>query len=265
MRKIHNFLFNYFLFRIYIYHPAIFLYNLIRDKNGMLSVLKNVFFSSNSSYALFDFNINAPSKLDKYFFANINTHYNCFVIENYELSEKKLIEKYLEKEDVVLELGGCLGVISLVTNKIISNKKNHVVLEIDKMKFDFLKLNRDENKAKFQLLNAAISDKKNIYYQPSTNFWGGKITSNSKNKLIETFNLLDIEKKFNITFNTLIMDIEGGEIEIFKKQNLNKVKKVIFENHYTHDLKQNNYIKKIMGGIGFKKIECLNKVEVWLK
>ena len=46
-----------------------------------------------------------------------------------EEDEKQSIDKYLNPNAVVLELGGCLGIISCHINEKLINKKNHVVLE----------------------------------------------------------------------------------------------------------------------------------------
>ena len=260
-----KYLFKYHLFRIYIYHPALFLFNFIRYRKLSFKILKTIY-KNDCFYNLYGFKVNSPSKIDKYFFANINTHFNCFALSNYELSEKYLIEKYLDKTDKILELGGCLGVISLITNSILNIKSNHIVLEIDELKFKYLKLNKHVNEAKFHIINGAISDNNKMYYMPSSNFWGGQITDSVKNtKSINTYNINEIEDEFQIKFNTLIMDIEGGEIEIFEKQDLKYIKKIIFENHYTNDKDQNTKIAKILKGFGYKSIETNGKVEVWIK
>ena len=105
-----------------------------------------------------------------------------------------------------------------------------------------------------------------MYYMPSSNFWGGQITNSIINsKRINTYNINEIEDKFQIRFNTLIMDIEGGEIEIFEKQDLQFIEKIIFENHYTKDKNQNMKITKALKGFGYKCIETNGKVEIWIK
>ena len=63
----------------------------------------------------------------------------------------------------------------------------------------------------------------------------------------------------------LQMDIEGGEIEIFEKQDLQFIEKIIFENHYTKDKNQNMKISKALKGFGYKLIETNGKVEIWIK
>jgi FkbM family methyltransferase len=260
-----DYFFKYHFFTLYLYHPTLFVLNLFRYRELSFRILKDLY-KKDRFYNLFGFKINSPSRLNKHFFANINTHFNCFALNNYELSEKYLIEKYIDKTDHILELGGCLGVISLISNNLLINKSNHVVFEIDELKFNYLKINKNKNNANFNIINGAISDNPKMYYRPSYNFWGGEITASEVNaKRIKTNNIKEIEYKFKIKFNTLIMDIEGGEIEIFENQNLNHFEKIIFENHFTNDKDQNAKIVKLLTTIGFKSIESKGKVEIWKK
>ena len=41
----------------------------------------------------------------------------------------------------------------------------------------------------------------------------------------------DLEEKLDLNFNTLIMDIEGGELAIIRNSNLEKINKLIVEYH----------------------------------
>lgn len=230
-----------------------------------LSFIRNIYDES-IPYELFGFNVYAPKKLNKSFFANINTHFSCFALENYELSEKYLIEKYLDRNDCVLELGGCLGVISLIINNVLTNKSNHVVFEIDKFKFSFLEKNRIVNKSRFITVNAAVSNHDNIYFKQSNNFWGGELTKNPVGTIrVKSMNMNNISKTFNLKFNTLIMDIEGGEIEIFENESLINFEKIIFENHYLNDVNKKLLIENNLHIIGFTKKDTHGKVEFWSK
>lgn len=245
-----------------LYQPLIFIRNLfvsplISFKIFFKSIFKN-------PYRLFNLKIKSPFKLDNNLLANFNTHFNCFGIGNYELSEKHLIEKYLDSKDSVLELGGCLGVISLITNRILHNKKNHVVLEIDSKKYKYLKHNKVINKAEFYCCNGALSVHENLFYESGVGIWGGKATNigTYKEKVV-AYTIKDLETKYNLIFNTLVMDIEGGELEIFKTFKIKQFNKIIFENHYAND--ENLIIHNILKSNDFNLIERVGKVEFWKK
>lgn len=245
-----------------IYHLILTLRNVVKTP----LIFFKIFFKSifEKPYRLFNFKIKAPFRLDNNLLANFNTHFNCFGIGNYELSEKYLIEKYLDSKDSVLELGGCLGVISLITNRILHNKKKHVVLEIDSEKYKYLKHNKVTNKAEFYCCNGALSINEELFYEKGIGIWGGNATSigTDKEKVI-AYTIKDLEKKYNLVFNTLIMDIEGGELELFMTFKIKQFNKIIFENHYAND--ENLKIENILKSNDFNLIERVGKVEFWKK
>ena len=78
-----------------------------------------------------------------------------------------------------------------------------------------------------------------------------------------SFILKDLETKYNLVFNTLIMDIEGGELELFKTFAIKQFNKIIFENHYTNN--KNLEIENILKTNSFNLIEKIGKVEFWKK
>tara|TARA_B100000965_G_scaffold252156_1_gene212141 strand:+ start:2964 stop:3818 length:855 start_codon:yes stop_codon:yes gene_type:complete len=253
--------FNYHIFRIYIYHPFLFFYNCLRySKSSLALLIKN--FSSNE-FSVYGFKIVSPKKIDKYYFANLNAKFNSFMLNKYEVNEKILIEKYLTQNDIVLELGGCIGVISLVINRIINNNGAHVVLEIDKNKFEYLELNKQVNHANFKLFNGALSDKKNLYYEESNSFWGGKVVESENSKLVNCYNLTELEQKSNLKFNTLVMDIEGGETEIINELDLTSFNKLLFEIHFDRNKDEYRNIEKQLNKNNFVKKDSHGRVEYW--
>ena len=255
--------FNYHFFRIYIYHPFLFVINCIRYPKGTLELLIQNY--SSNHYSVYGYKIASPRKIDKYFFANLNTKFNSFILEIYEVNEKKIINKHLHENDIVLELGGCMGVISLLINSILKNKEGHVVMEIDAKKFEYLKLNKKFNNGKFQILNAALSNKKDLYYKEATNFWGGKMVESTTSIPINTYTLYDVEKKINKKFNTLIMDIEGGEIEVINELDFSGFNKLVFEIHFDRSSNHYQSIKKKLKDNNFIKKDSYGRVEFWQK
>ena len=112
---------------------------------------------------------------------------------------------------------------------------------------------------------SALSNKQNLYYEGSGNFWSGRLVNYKTLAPISTISLADLQEKFNIKFNTLVMDIEGGEFDVFSEIDFKYLKKVIFENHFT--LSSNKYIimEEILNNNNFKKKEINGRVEFWCK
>ena len=255
--------FNYHFFRIYIYHPALFFFNLFRFPQKCINLFLRI--KSDNVFRVYGFNILSPKKINNYFFANLNAKFSSFILEKYEYREKELISKYLSKSDVVLELGGCIGVISLTINRILNFNKNHVVLEVDKNNMEFLEINKKRNKGKFKIIYGVLSNDRNLFYKKSHSFWGGKVVKDKTSEPIRSYNLGQLEKITNLKFNTLVMDIEGGETDVIKDLDLQFFKKLLFEIHFEReDLKYLSIEKKLKKN-NFKKKETNGKVEYWEK
>ena len=213
---------------------------------------------------MYGFQIISPKQIDKYFFANLNSKFNSFILEFYEQNEKKLIDKYLNSGDTVLELGGCIGVISLTINKVIEHSR-HLVLEIDPEKYDFLVKNKNLNNVSFHTLNGVLSNKKNLYYEASTNFWGGRLVNFETEIPVKSYTIFQLKEITKMVFNTLVMDIEGGEVEVFQEVNLENFNKLIFEIHFNRKSKNYFKIESKLAQSNFKKIEAYGRVEYWEK
>lgn len=75
-----------------------------------------------------------------YFPANMKIHELGETLTNtYEKDERKLVNKYLKPHHKVLELGACIGVVSLSINKILYDKKNQVSVEPNPQMLNYLK------------------------------------------------------------------------------------------------------------------------------
>src|SRR5579884_4280578 len=46
---------------------------------------------------------------------------SCFLLDDYEVDERQLIPRFVRSDDRVLELGACLGIVSCITNRLLSD------------------------------------------------------------------------------------------------------------------------------------------------
>ena len=208
---------------------------------------------------------------------------NRFKKQIYESSEVSLI-KYLESEDNVLELGSCLGYISVLSSQRV---KNIISIEANPELINSLEETKRDNKCNnLQFINTIIDkstpekemwtydlivagsadrdDKENPGYN---NRWN----QNIKKYNVKTTSIEDLEKNYNICFDTLIVDIEGGELDLFKQNKnyiKNNIKKIIVELHggLMKDKQFNNKCLNILKDCGFNIISSnrgsyyLNKI-----
>ena len=186
---------------------------------------------------------------------------------HYEIQEKLLINKYLKENDMILELGGNVGVISNLINRILKIKTNHIVFEPNPALIKYLRENKDLNDSKYVVVNGVISKQKNIEFYISENILSSssKIVTNKKINP-KSYLINEIEKKYDIKFNTLVMDIEGAEIDLIIDFDLSNFKKLIIEFHPGKTKQEEiNFCKTKLKNQGFVLVEKMKDVEFWKK
>lgn len=210
----------------------------------------------------------------------------------YENSEPAILEKYLSKDLDVIEFGAGIGLSTLTILKKIQNKKKIISVEPDKISYDIIKkniqINNFSNRINFGNKTTSLNRKKKVgggtgvilnmavnYNSKFSKFNSYKmflsnhvIDNNIKiPKLwqlrdtynIESITLKDIIKKFKIKYYQLVCDIEGKEIELIYRKEINPkyCKKIIIDLHdLTYKNKFMNYsavTEKIIK-LGYKEI-----------
>ncbi len=188
----------------------------------------------------------------------INEHYINYRIQNIhnklkinygsmeeELPEQKMVVRYLSGNENVLEIGGNIGRNSLVIGHILSNYNNNfVVLECDDTISNQLIENRDLNNMRFHVENSALSKRKLIQKGWET------IVSDvvlDGYKPVNTITHDELISKYNIIFDTLVLDCEGAFYYILMDmpEILNNIKLIIMENDY-NDINHKNYIDNVL-------------------
>lgn len=176
----------------------------------------------------------------------------------YERDEQLIVAKYIDKKDVVLELGARYGSVSCIINKIIENRYNQVSVEPEPGVWSVLEKNMEINDCDFHIFKGIVSNKN---YQLKLNGYGSTVDiSNSITNMteVETENISldELQSKFNLKFNVLVADCEGF-LETFLNENTilyNQLDKIIFECD-RGDVCDYNFIKSELVKHGFKPKE----------
>ena len=154
--------------------------------------------------------------------------------------------RYLTGQEKVLELGGNIGRNTLVISYILAQQNNYdfVSLECDVNIAKQLAHNKAINGLNFQIESAALSKRKLIQH--------GWTTIASDTLLpgytaVNTITWEDLQKKYNIQFDTLVLDCEGAFYYILMDmpEILANVNLIIMENDYM-DITHKIYIDKIL-------------------
>ena len=146
----------------------------------------------------------------------------------------------------MLEIGGNIGRNSLIIAYILNKKNNNnfVTLESDLSISKQLIENRDLNNLNFHIEPSALSKRKLIQSGwdtiPSETLQEGY-------KWVNTITLDELNLKYNINFDTLVLDCEGAFYYILMDmpEILNNINLIIMENDY-HDISKKIYIDEIL-------------------
>jgi FkbM family methyltransferase len=158
----------------------------------------------------------------------------CFLREGYESHERALIANLIRPDDRVIELGGCLGVVSCLTNKLLADKSKHVVVEANPLCIRSIYRNRELNHAGFLIEHCAVDTKPEVifYLHPRFIVGGSLQRPTDRPVRLPAKSLRQLERERG-PFTALIIDIEGSEREVFENSVdlLRKYRLVIVELH----------------------------------
>lgn len=148
-----------------------------------------------------------------------------------EYPEQLMTAMYLKKNAKVLEFGANVGRNSCVIASILSDSKNLVALECCEESAKLLKENRDANNLNFNIEAAAISIVPLLQSEWNTIVSEIDIPRYTRVNIIS---FKEVEKKYNIKFDTLVVDCEGALYNVLQNEPnlLKNIKMVIIENDF---------------------------------
>lgn len=192
-----------------------------------------------------------------------------------ELPEQRLAYMFLKGDEKVLEIGGNIGRNSMIISSILNDSKNLLVLESDEEIAKHLIENKELNNLNFNIETKALS--KNKLIQRGWNTKESDILEPGY-KWIETCNYNYLKDKYQLIFDTLVVDCEGAFYFIIRDfpEILENVNLIIVENDYVNHDNYNYVIDKLKQN-GFKCVymeylaeaswsPCMRHFfEVWMK
>lgn len=154
---------------------------------------------------------------------------------SYELPERVAARRYIRPEWAVVELGGCIGVVACITNKLLQSPERHIVLEANPLVIPHLEANRRVNGSSFTILNRALAyDREAVTFTPLEDFWGTSLYKNEGHVVtVPTTQLSTILSENHFEDFALICDIEGEELELVFRETkaVSKARLIIMEVH----------------------------------
>ena len=175
--------------------------------------------------------------------SKLKINYGSF---NEEYPEQMMATRYLTGNEKVLEIGGNIGRNTLVISYILSQQNNYnfVSLECDIGIANQLAENKALNSLNFHIENSALSKRKLIQRGWDTIASDTVLDGYTE---VKTITWEELNSKYNIVFDTLVLDCEGAFYYILMDmpEILNNVKLIIMENDY-HDITCKNYVDTIL-------------------
>lgn len=193
----------------------------------------------------------------------------------YENQEFGLIKKYIRPHFTVLELGACLGVTGVLTNSLLKNKQQHLLVEANPELVDDLEKTRKMNGAGFSIENCIVSKKSQKFYIYDKVVAGSahrrdNIETGKREVEVKCTPLHRLAGKYGMKFDAMIIDIEGGELEFFsefQKYIRQHVKIIIVElhGHLMLNKDYNNSCMSLLKRLGFKQVDKKSSVYVFVR
>jgi FkbM family methyltransferase len=154
----------------------------------------------------------------------------------YEKPEREAVLRYLQPQWSVIELGACIGVVSCITNKLLENPANHLVLEVNPLVLPHLQLNRDANGCAFQIIDKALAyDTDTVTFHPLADFWGNSLyhAGGQPPVTVKTTTLENLLQERSFGSFALICDIEGQEYELISREpeTIRRAELIVLEVH----------------------------------
>lgn len=161
-----------------------------------------------------------------------------------EYPEQKMTARYLTGKEKVLEIGGNIGRNTLMIASLLEDDRNLVTLESDTHIAKQLTENRELNGFHFHIECSALSKRKLIQKGwdtfPSDTLQEGYTWVN-------TLDLYQLNQKYSILFDTLVLDCEGAFYYILMDmpEILNHIQLIIMENDY-HDIQHKLFVDDML-------------------
>jgi FkbM family methyltransferase len=138
----------------------------------------------------------------------------------YEEPERKALNKFLDPELPVIELGACIGVVSCLTNRRLHKPEKHVVVEANPALLPLLEQNRARNNCHFKIVHAAVSHgAETITFNVDDNILAGSVHGDERQGVVvSTVTLERLLNERGFERATLICDIEGAELQLVEHE-----------------------------------------------
>lgn len=196
-----------------------------------------------------------------------------FYFGSYEGGERALVRSHVRPDATVLEVGGCLGVVSCETNRLLAEPAQHVVVEAHPGLVDVLRRNRDRNGARFAVAHGLLAadgdgDGDGTFHLHDLIVGGSAHRPTGRSTTVPVLRWGDLEARAGGPFDTLVLDMEGGECDLLRRNadRLAHVDIVVVEWHdFVVGEAAVAAAKDVLRAAGLHPVEQRGLVEAWTR
>jgi FkbM family methyltransferase len=154
----------------------------------------------------------------------------------YEAFERSAVQRYIDPNLPVIELGGCIGVVACVTNRLLQAPTQHLVVEANPAAITILEESRSRNGCGFRVVCAAVAyGREKVTFRAARDLWTSSmlVRHRGDDVTVPALTLSALIEDAGFGRLNLICDIEGAEVEIVEQDAdaLRKVAVFILETH----------------------------------
>jgi FkbM family methyltransferase len=154
----------------------------------------------------------------------------------YEIAERELSKQYIDRSLPTVEVGGSIGGVACIVNRLLVNPIAHVVMECNPVILPTLTKNRILNNCQFTIEASALAygaDK--ISFGISNHFMKSSVSDRASHQItVPATTLRQVLDKYRFLVVNLISDSEGSEVEMVENDSevlRDRVKWIILETH----------------------------------
>jgi FkbM family methyltransferase len=203
--------------------------------------------------------------------SDLSMRYNLVRKRPYEVGEARMIQSFLKPGTHVVELGGCVGVISTLIRHVIGPEAQHIVVEADPDLAQVCGANaaREARPGAMTLVNAAVdySGAKTVRFAAGHNAHVGHIAQDGEDgRDVPTTTLAALMPHLPPDGDAaLICDIEGAELALCATDaaHLARFSLIVLETHpdvYPHGAADLAHIRQQFDTAGFEVIDEYEQV-----
>jgi len=146
---------------------------------------------------------------------------SLFLLGGYERAEREIVKAYLNRSLPVVELGGSIGVVACVTNRLLRDPRKHVVVEANPDLIGVMTANRERNGCRFSVVNRALAydSDSTTFYVDHRDFLASSVQVKTEKAIqVPVVSLEQILEDHGFRTCSLVCDIEGGEMELVRRE-----------------------------------------------